>query len=108
MNKETIYNRIVKVRKTNGKSVLQQAIADDYGVDQSLVSKWATDKREPSKKLIAYISEIEGCDPNWLWTGKELSPATQKLILMMKDASESKQDAVLGAAQYILRDSNNN
>ncbi len=101
---ETIHDRILIARDANGKSNTQQAIADDYGVDQSSVSKWLHGIREPSKALLTLISEKEGCDLIWLWTGLELSPATQKLIAMMKDAPESKQDAIVGAASYILSD----
>ena len=93
MPKKNIDNRLcLRVRDAfcslpdeNGNTLSQKAIAEKFGIAESVVSEISKCKREPSKALIGKV--IVNCyavDPAWLLVGKINLEACARVNLFMR------------------------
>lgn len=71
---ETLGARISRCRK--GKSLTQEALAEQLGVSSQAVSKWENDQTCPDILLLPQLAELLGITVDALLTGEQ-SPAVQ-------------------------------
>jgi len=60
----TFGKRLRELRKEKG--LHQSQLASKLNVNQNAISRWESDKNEPSIEMIKQIAKILECDPNYL------------------------------------------
>lgn len=85
--KHKIGDTIAKLRK--GKGWTQNELADKLQVSDKAISKWESNKGDPSIEFLPALAELFGVTLDYLMTGKEVE---EKIITMSKLELCAKQD----------------
>lgn len=85
--KHKIGDAIAKLRK--GKGWTQNELADKLQVSDKAISKWESNKGDPSIEFLPALAELFGVTLDYLMTGKEVE---EKIITMSKLELCAKQD----------------
>lgn len=88
-NKHKIGDTIAKLRKEKGWT--QNELADKLQVSDKAISKWESNKGDPSIEFLPALAELFGVTLDYLMTGKEVE---EKIITMSKLELCAKKDDV--------------
>ena len=120
--------KLLEEEKAAGKD--QQKIADDLGVSKQTLTSWKNGSRSPRRPMLKQIAAYFGVSPLWLsgmreerdnfgepfeqvsmidmanqWLLEDLTstPKKQKLINIIRDASEDQIDLLLSLAEAVIK-----
>lgn len=106
--KNTIYDRIVEVRREHGKPVTQPAIAKDLGIHQTAVHKWFAGKGDPAPRHVYQVALDEKVCVDWLFTGRPpkypTKPDILTLIEKLNELPENDREEILRFAAFRAKD----
>lgn len=107
-NTETLFDRVVSLRKERGEDITQVAIAKDLGFSQTSVAKWKTGGGTHRRHLLKLAVKYGVC-MNWLesgtppkWAGKPGTPRG-KLYSQLDQMTEEEVRDILAIWEWKSR-----
>lgn len=76
-----------------GQDVSRKQVAKALGVSQTIVGRWETDEKGPSRDRVPKIAAAYGVAAGWILTGEGQPPATARLKLKPEKKQRSLGDA---------------